>query len=112
MKFYWRPSKRQKKKWSKNSSIIKIFEFWTSSEMSLINCKIELSLTWNQNCVLSTVVDNLTFAITDTKFYAPVVTLKTEDNIKLSKLLSERFKRLVYWNEYKVIPNKKYNANE
>ena len=86
--------------------------FWRSLEMSLINCKIELSLTWNQNCVLSTVVNNSTFAITDTKFYVPIVTLKTEDNVKLSKLLSERFKRSVYWNKYKVIPNKKYNANE
>ena len=29
-----------------------------------------------------------------------------EDNSKLSKLLSEGFKRSVYWNEYKVTPNK------
>ena len=35
----------------------------------------------------------------------PIVTLLAEDNAKLSKLLSERFKRNVYWNEYKVIPN-------
>ena len=47
-----------------------------------------------------------TFTITDTKLYVPVVTLKTEDNTKLSKLLSEGFKRPIYWNEYKVIPNK------
>ena len=44
-----------------------------------------------------------TFAITDTKLYVPVVTLKAEDNVKLSKLLNEGFKRLVYWNKYKVI---------
>ena len=53
-----------------------------------------------------------TFTITDIKLYVPVVTLKTEDNTKLSKLLSEGFKRPIYWNEYKVIPNKNYNANE
>ena len=35
----------------------------------------------------------------------PIVNLSAEDNAKLSKLLSERFKRTVYWNEYKVIPN-------
>ena len=35
----------------------------------------------------------------------PIVTLLAEDNAKLSKLLSQRFKRNVYWNEYKVIPN-------
>ena len=41
-----------------------------------------------------------TFAITDTKLYVSVVTFKTEDNAKLSKLLSEGFKRSIYWNEY------------
>ena len=54
----------------------------------------------------------MTFTITDTKLYVPIVNLKTEDNKKLLKLLSQKFKRLVYWNEYKVIPNKRYNANE
>ena len=44
-----------------------------------------------------------TFAITDTKLHVPVVTLKTEDNVKLSKLLNKGFKRLVYWNKCKVI---------
>ena len=50
--------------------------------------------------------DNATFTITDTKLYVPIVTLSSEDNVKLSKLLSEGFKRPIYWNEYKVIPNK------
>ena len=79
--------------------------------MSLTNCKVELSLTWNQECALSTVANNSTFAINDTKLYIPVVTLKTEDNAKLSKLLSEGFKRLVYWNKYNIIPNSIYAAN-
>ena len=35
-------------------------------------------------------------------------TLKTEDNTKLSKLLSEGFKRPIYWNQCKVIL-KNYN---
>ena len=51
------------------------------------------------------------FAITDTKFYVQIVTLKIEHNAKSSKLLSERFKRPIYWNQYKVIPNKTYAAN-
>ena len=58
---------------------------------------------------MSSVANDSTFEITDTKLY---VTLKTEDNAKLSKLLSEGFKRPIYWNEYTVIPNKNYNANE
>ena len=52
-----------------------------------------------------------TFTKTDTKLYVPVVTLKIEDNAKLSKLLSEGFKRSVYWNKYVVISNRIYNAN-
>ena len=46
------------------------------------------------------------FRITDAKLYVPIVTLSIEDNSKLTKLLNEGFKRPVYWNEYKVIPNK------
>ena len=73
--------------------------------MSLINCKVELSLKWVENCMLTTATTS-TFKITDTKLYVPIVTLKTEDNTKLSKLLSEAFKRPIYWNKYKVIHNK------
>ena len=69
-------------------------------------------MTWNKNCILPSVGNDSTFAITDVKFYVPVVTLKTEDNTKLSKLLSEGFKRPIYWNEYKVTPNKNYDTNE
>ena len=79
--------------------------FWRYLEMPLINCKVKISLNWMENCML-TAATNATFKITDAKLYIPIVTLKTEDNTKLSKLLSERFKRPIYWNEYKVIPNK------
>ena len=74
--------------------------------MPLINCKVELSLSWNPNCVLSNLVGPSTFTITDAKLYVPIVTLSIEDNSKLTKLLNEGFKRPIYWNEYKVIPNK------
>ena len=67
---------------------------------------VEFSLRWYEHSILSSAGTAATFAITDAKFYVPVVTLKTEDNAKLSKLLSEGFKRSIYWNEYKVIPNK------
>ena len=78
--------------------------------MPLINCKDEMSLRWYENLILSSAGTAATFAITDTKFYVPVVTLKTEDKAKLSKLLSERFKRSVYWNECRLIL-KDYDAN-
>ena len=37
--------------------------------------------------------------------FVPITNLSAEDNAKLSKLLSEGFKRFVYWNRYKVIGN-------
>ena len=73
--------------------------------MPLINCKVELSLKWYERCLL-TAATTATFKITDAKLYVPIVTLSAEDNAKLSKLLSEGFKRPVYWNKYKVIDNK------
>ena len=57
-------------------------------------------------------VGNSVFAIIDTKPYVPIVTLSAEDNVKLSKLLDEGFKKPIYWNQYKVIPDKTYAANE
>ena len=74
--------------------------------------KIGFSLKWYEECILSSSGTAATFKITDTELYVPVVTLKTKDNTKLSKLLSKGFKRPIYWNEYKVIPNKNYNENE
>ena len=54
--------------------------------MPLIKCKIELSLKWIENCVL-TAATTATFNTTDEKLYVPIVTLSPEDNAKLSKLL-------------------------
>ena len=81
--------------------------FWRSLEMPLINCKVELSLNWIENCVLTTAANanKAIFKITDAKLYVPIVTFSAEDNAKLSQLLSEGFKRSIYWNKYKVIDN-------
>ena len=73
--------------------------------MPLINCKVELSLKWYERCLL-TAANTATFKITDAKLYVPIATLSIEDNSKLTKLLNEGFKRLIYWNEYKVTPKK------
>ena len=66
-----------------------LINFWKSLETLLINCKCELSLTWDPNCVLCTLDGASTFTITDAKLYVPIVTLSTEDNAKLSILLSK-----------------------
>ena len=79
--------------------------------MPLTNWKIELSVRWYENCILSSAGTDATFKITDAKLYVTIVTLKTEDNTKLSKLLSEGFERPIYWNRYKII-FKSYNENE
>ena len=79
--------------------------FWRSLKMPLINCKVELSLKWYERCLL-TAANTATFRITDAKLYVPIVTLSIEDNSKLTKLLKKGFERLIYWNEYKVTPNK------
>ena len=44
---------------------------------------------------------NSIFQITKCELYISVVTLNTENNNKLSKLLSKRFERTVVWNEYR-----------
>ena len=52
--------------------------FWRTLDMPLINCQVNLILTWSSTCVLiATNIpnQNATFEITDTKLYVPVVTL-------------------------------------
>ena len=74
--------------------------FFRSLEMPLINCKIHLELSWDKNCVMSSIAGVITFKI-NTKLHVPIVTLSTKDNVNLTKQLNEGFKRSVYWNEYK-----------
>ena len=73
--------------------------------MPLINCKAELSLKWYERCLLTAATAS-TFRIIDAKRDVPIVTLSIEDNSKSTKLLNEGFKIPIYWDEYKVIPNK------
>ena len=51
--------------------------FWRTLEMPLINCEIELILTWSANCVIiytDVANQNRTFTITEANLYVPVVT--------------------------------------
>ena len=75
--------------------------FWRNLNIPLINCEVELILTWFKNCVLidkSTREadydtdpsvcqidnpENSIFEIKHTKLYVPVVTLSKENEIKL-----------------------------
>ena len=53
--------------------------FWRTLEIPLVNCEINLILTWSENLKFKT-----KFQIRDTKLYVLVVTLSTQDNEKLS----------------------------
>ena len=58
---------------------------------------------WYEECILSSAGNAAAFTITDAKLYVPIVTLRTEDNTKLSKLSNEVFKISIHWNKYEVI---------
>ena len=80
-----------------------ISNFWRTFEVPLINCEVNLILTWSANCVLiytNVANQNPTFEITETKLYVSVVTLSTQDSTKLLKQLKPGFKRTISWNKY------------
>ena len=77
--------------------------FWRTLEMPLINCEVNLILTWSADCVIiyTNVANQVpTFTITETNLYVPVVTLSTQDNAKLLPQLKSGFKRTISWNKY------------
>ena len=86
--------------------------FWRTLEMLLINCEVNLILTWCKDCVITNSTGEGKFAITETKLYVPVVTLSTENNTKLLQQLKSGFKRTINWNKYessiKTFPQNKY----
>ena len=66
--------------------------FWRTPEMPLINCEVNLILTWSSTCVITNSNSAGTFEITDTKLYVPAVTLSTQENTKLLQQLNSCFK--------------------
>ena len=82
--------------------LLKYFgKFWRSLDLPLINCGIELHLSWSRCCIISetsitpavlanpsvpviepTYTTWTTFQINKAKFYVPFVTLAVNDNIK------------------------------
>ena len=77
--------------------------FWRTLKMSLINCEVQLILTWSADCIIIyTDVANQkpTFTIIETNLGVPAVTLSTLDNAKLLPQLKSGFKRTINWNKY------------
>ena len=87
--------------------------------MPLINCEINLILTWSKICVLTDIIAQAadpnanpaipeintptiaTFKIRDAKLYVPVVTLSTQDDNKFLEQLKSGFERTIKWNKYR-----------
>ena len=89
--------------------------FWRSFDIPLINCEVELIMTWSKTCVLVNMTERdaegnnsaitapteLELKIIDTKLYVPVVTLSKENDIKLLEQLKSGFKKSIKWNKYR-----------
>ena len=72
--------------------------------MPLINCEINLILTWSANSVISsnTITNQATtFSITDTKLHVLVVTLSSDNNEKLLQQLRSGLKCTISCNKYR-----------
>ena len=67
--------------------------------MPLINCEVNLILTWSRDCVITNSTGEGKFAITEIKLYGPVVTLSTQDKVLLLQQLKSSFKRTSNWNK-------------
>ena len=67
--------------------------------MLLINCEVNLNLTWSRDCAITNSTGAWKFAITETKCYVPVVALSTQDNAELLQQLKSGFKRTINWKQ-------------
>ena len=62
--------------------------FWRTFEMPLINCEISLQLKWSKIGILvagTASNQDQRFQVNDTKLYLPVVTISTQEKMKLLK---------------------------
>ena len=91
--------------------------FCKTLDLPLINCEINLILTWRENCVIASKATryaepdadpavaavynpiNKIFKIAGTKLHVAVVTLSMEDDNKLLEQLKAGFKRTIKWNK-------------
>ena len=83
--------------------------------LSLINCEIELDLTWSKIRVISEIsgtpeveganpadeilTTGAIFQINNTKLYVPVVSLSINDNTKFLEHVKQEFKRTISWDK-------------
>ena len=70
--------------------------------MTSVNCEGNPILAWPSTCLITNSTGAERFTITDTKLYALVVTLSTQDNAKLLQQLTSGFKRTINWNNVQI----------
>ena len=70
-------------------------DFWRTLEMRLINCEINLILTWSEASVISFATGEKKIKIIDIQLYVPY-------NAKLLQQLKSGFKRTINWNNYQT----------
>ena len=98
--------------------------FWRFLDLPLINCEIELDLSWSKECILSEIsitpreagnpnanlpvpsvaaiqTTEATFQINNAKFFVPVITLFINYNIKFLENIKPVFKRTICWDKYR-----------
>ena len=78
--------------------------FWRTLEMPLINCEVNLILTWSKDCVITNSTGAGKFENKYAKRYVPVGTLSNQDNPKLLQQLKSGFKGTINWNKYQSDP--------
>ena len=70
--------------------------------MPLINCEVNLELTWSKDFVITNSTGEEKFEINETKLYVPVVTLSTQGNGKLLQQLKSGLEQLTGTNMNRV----------
>ena len=68
--------------------------------MPVINCEVNLILTWSKDCVINNSTGEGKCKITETILYVPIVTLSTQDNAKSLQQLKSGFERTINWDKY------------
>ena len=96
--------------------------FWRFLNLPLINCEIELDLSWSKSIISEISIaprtpanpdanllfqemaiiqtNGTTFQVNNAKIYVWFVTLSINDNIKFLKNIKQGFKRIISWNKY------------
>ena len=66
--------------------------FWRFLDLPVVNCEIEFDLSWTKDCVLiehHNSITGVSFVITSTTLYVPIVTMSIKENIKFLENLKQ-----------------------